>query len=876
MLGHTINFGFMEAITLLSSKIYSEKQIGYMAVSLFLSGNNDLLPLVVNSLKNDLNDENPDYNCLALQCIATLGNETWAEILTEDVFQILRSPTTETLPRKKASLALLKLLQISPHIITEKHPSWIPRIIACIDDKDLGFVTSITSLVQFIAKVSPESCRLSIPTATRRLSKLIIDENCESDYFYYDVPAPWLTVKLLSLIEYLVPDASTADIDNITLSNLKEIINTVIEKSVTKKNSQYSNSQQYKNAQSAILFSVIALGAHLDASTDASMNAIRALGYLLDSPETNTRYLALDALIKVAARGGNPAIKCAYDHLKKILDSLKDKDISIRRKAIDLLYTLCDSSSVENICNELLKYIEVADYQMRSDVAVKAAVLAEKYATDATWYVSTILKLISLAGNHMTDEVWERIIQIAVNNESLQPTTCRAVVRHLRNNLFPESMMKVSSFVLGEYGYRIEASVSPQEQFEILYDKYFYCSLITRAMLLSCFLKFFIRYEFLRPQVMDLFQLETKSLDSEIQQRAIEYLKLVTMDDNLVFVKQVVQELPPFQNDVSPLIARLGSVKDVTTAMIKPIKPPAPPPPRAKRASSSAVPQLSQRPSRASTFSGSDNSSVNPFDSAFINGDQNKLTPHWEEGFYRALHFDQGIFFENSLMRIIYRCRTDKNNLVFQLTYFNKSPVDITALTVDVKSNTSTSEPSYILSTLELPASDIKVHGKSTHSFEASLRNIYESKEAPMLTVSFMAGSFVQLYLKLPILLIKTLSPAPSSSPQDFFKRWQQLSALGADGESQRIFSISHRHSDESLLRVVNRLGFNIVENADSNSRNIVGAGILHTVKGNHGCLLRLEPDEEGRQFRITIRATGPGIAKVLADTIIELFEFGF
>lgn len=67
---------------------------------------------------------------------------------------------------------------------------------------------------------------------------------------------------------------------------------------------------------------------------------------------------------------------------------------------------------------------------------LKIAILAEKYADDYTWYVDTILNLIRLAGDYVSEEVWYRIIQIVINKQDVQgyaAKTCFEVrgVRHL-------------------------------------------------------------------------------------------------------------------------------------------------------------------------------------------------------------------------------------------------------------------------------------------------------------------------------------------------------------------------------------------------------------------------------------------------------------
>ena len=51
---------------------------------------------------------------------------------------------------------------------------------------------------------------------------------------------------------------------------------------------------------------------------------------------------------------------------------------------------------------------------------LKVAILAEKFAVDYTWYVDTILSLIRLAGDYVSEEVWYRVVQIVINREDVQ------------------------------------------------------------------------------------------------------------------------------------------------------------------------------------------------------------------------------------------------------------------------------------------------------------------------------------------------------------------------------------------------------------------------------------------------------------------------
>jgi AP-2 complex subunit alpha len=100
--------------------------------------------------------------------------------------------------------------------------------------------------------------------------------------------------------------------------------------------------------------------------------------------------------------------------------SLKDADISIRRRALDLLYGMCDKYTSKEIVGELLTYLLTADYAIREELVIKLAILAEKFASNYQWYVDVILQLITLAGDFVSDDIWHRVIKIVTNHEDVQ------------------------------------------------------------------------------------------------------------------------------------------------------------------------------------------------------------------------------------------------------------------------------------------------------------------------------------------------------------------------------------------------------------------------------------------------------------------------
>lgn len=67
---------------------------------------------------------------------------------------------------------------------------------------------------------------------------------------------------------------------------------------------------------------------------------------------------------------------------------------------------------------------------------LKVAILAEKYAVDYSWYVDTILNLIRIAGDYVSEEVWYRVIQIVINRDDVQGYAAKTVFEVPLHDMF--------------------------------------------------------------------------------------------------------------------------------------------------------------------------------------------------------------------------------------------------------------------------------------------------------------------------------------------------------------------------------------------------------------------------------------------------------
>uniref|UniRef100_A0A667WPL0 Adaptor related protein complex 2 subunit alpha 2 n=1 Tax=Myripristis murdjan TaxID=586833 RepID=A0A667WPL0_9TELE len=548
LLGHDIDFGHMEAVNLLSSNKYTEKQIGYLFISVLVNSNSDLIRLINNGIKNDLTSRNPTFMNLALHCIANVGSREMAEAFAAEI------------PRILVAGSVIQLL--APLSAADQPIRAVVLVVLCVmgggqhHGQREGVVTAATSLITTLAQKSPDDFKTSVSLAVARLSRIVTSASIDlQDYTYYFVAAPWLSVKLLRLLQCYPPPEDAA-----LRGRLTECLETILNKA---QEPPKSKKVQHSNAKNAVLFEAISLIIHHDSEPTLLVRACNQLGQFLQHRETNLRYLALESMCTLASSEfSHEAVKT---HIETVINALKtERDVSVRQRAVDLLYAMCDRSNAKQIVAEMLSYLETADYSIREEIVLKVAILAEKYAVDYTWYVDTILNLIRIAGDYVSDEVWYRVIQIVINRDDVQGYAAKTVFEALQAPACHENLVKVGGYILGEFGNLIagDSRSSPLVQFNLLHSKFHLCSVPTRALLLSAYIKFINLFPEVKATIQEVLRSDSqlRNADVELQQRAVEYLRLSCIASTDILAT-VLEEMPPFPERESSILAKLKRKK---------------------------------------------------------------------------------------------------------------------------------------------------------------------------------------------------------------------------------------------------------------------------------------------------------------------------
>lgn len=882
LLGHDIDFGHMEAVNLLSSNKYTEKQIGYLFISVLVSANSNLIKLIIQSIKNDLSSRNPIHVCLALQCIANIGNDEMVEAVGKEVPKLLVSPDTNDSVKQCAALCVLKLFRLKTDILPPGE--WTSRIVQLLNDKHLGVVTSAASLIHGFVHYFAEEYKGCVQLAVSRLSRIVTSSYTDlQDYTYYFVPAPWLCVKLIKLLQmYPPPD------DPAVFGRLNECLETILNKA---QEPPKSKKVQHSNARNAVLFEAINLIIHMDSEQSLLIRGCNQLGQFLTHKETNLRYLALEGLCLMS--NSEFSVDAVRKHQETVVGALKtERDVSVRQRAVDLLYAMCDKNNAEEIVAEMLTYLETADYSIKEEMVLKVAILAEKFATDYSWYMDTILTLIRIAGDYVSEEVWFRVIQIVINRDDIQGYAAKTVFEALQSPSCHENMVKVGGYILGEFGNLIagDPRSSPMVQFKLLHSKFPLCASSTRGLLMSTYIKFINLFPEIKGHIQEIMRSDTnlKNSDAEIQQRALEYLKLSTVASPDVLAT-VLEEMPPFPERESSILAKLKKKKQEKTGIIEKEEKSEP---VEKPTTNGQVPVAinetpAPNPALQPDLLGTETTVSKPVTNNFgppetggggllvdvfempatpVAGSAPSITQGAEENIKKFVCKNTGVLFETDILQVGIKSEFKDEKGALGVFYGNKTSSQFVSFSsmvhlpgdLNTRIRVDTISPPNI------------VEGGAQVKQMINIECLSEFKDHPVIDLQFSVNGMSQrIVLPLPLFPSKFFAPTEMNS-QDFFSRWKQLG--NPDQECQQIFKAKFSIDTETISTKLVGFGMSLLQNVDPNPENFVCAGIIKGSSVQIGTLLRLEPNRQAQMFRLTIRSSKPHVATTLVELLVDQF----
>jgi AP-1 complex subunit gamma-1 len=537
MLGYPTHFGQMECLKLIASPSYNDKRIGYLGLMLLLDERQEVLMLATHSLKSDLNHANQYVVGLALCAVANISSPEIARDASSDVQKLLGSSNPYL--RKKAALAAVRIVRKVPEALE----NFVPRVKSLLTERNHGVLLTAVTLIISLCEVSaPEHdgvidlFRKLVPSLVRILKNLVMS-GYAPEHDVQGITDPFLQVKVLQLLRILGHgNAEASDAMNEILAQVA------------------TNTESLRNVGNAILYECVQTIMSIEAEAGLRVLAINILGRFLLNRDNNIRYVALNTLAKVVGRDS----AAVQRHRATIVDCLKDSDVSIRRRALELIYVLVNADNVRPLVREMTNFLTVADHELRPDLTAKICAVAERFAPTAKWRVDTVLRVMALPGHHISERIQASLIGLIAATPELHAYAVGKLYLALANDPKQQALVQVAVWCVGEFGDLLVAAPVPVKKHDpvtvteddviSMFEKVLRSVITepkTKELVLTALMKLTTRFQSSNiARIEALIGQFRTHINVELQQRSCEYVSIFGRSDSSSLRGALLERMP--------------------------------------------------------------------------------------------------------------------------------------------------------------------------------------------------------------------------------------------------------------------------------------------------------------------------------------------
>ena len=466
--------------------------------------------------------------------------------MSRDLFPEIENLISTANPyiRRKAALCAMRICRKVPDL--QEH--FVEKATQLLSDRNHGVLLCGLTLITSLCEADDDEAERGeegiidkfkqfVPVLVRTL-KGLASSGYAPEHDVTGITDPFVQVKVLRLLRVLARGDA----------QVTEQINDILAQVAT-------NTDSSKNVGNSILYEAVLTILDIEADSGLRVLGVNILGKFLTNKDNNIRYVALNTLVKVVAIDTNAVQR----HRNTILECLRDPDISIRRRALDLSFTLINDSNVRVLIRELLAFLEVADNEFKPTMTSQIGIAADRYAPNKRWQFDTMLRVVTLAGNYVKEPILSSFVRLIATTPELQTYAVQKLFANLKKDITQESLTQAGAWCIGEYGeallrggqYEEEELVQEVKEHEVvdLFSTILnssYATQVTTEYLITALVKLTTRLSDSAQieRVRRILLSQQTNLDVEVQQRAVEFGNLFSHDQ---IRRGVLEKMPPPQ-----------------------------------------------------------------------------------------------------------------------------------------------------------------------------------------------------------------------------------------------------------------------------------------------------------------------------------------
>ena len=557
MMGYQTSFMQMTCINLLASTDFTEKRIAYSALPLVIDSTSQVLLLATSTIKKDLqNKENPEIQALALNAIGDVCTPDMCREISMEVSNIIQNAQDSNV-KKRAACAGVVIIKNCPEMME----SYIDKIPILLEDRTHSVCLSGIYLVLEMINKNPSIIEKikKYHSMFVKYEKSLLSVSYSPEFDVNGITDPFLQAKILEIMQYTAKD------DKELIDELADLFVNV--QSITESSKQTGYALQYE---------IIKAINNLNASSGMKSLSNNILGKFLSSNDYNLKYIALNTLKDVARKD----LASVQKHRAVILEFLKDNDISLQKRALDLIYLIINKNNLKNITRECLRFLPKAEDEIKFELTKKLQDSIVKYSLSYKWEIDSLIKMVINSKGKIYEDVLSQIINSIIKIKDLYIYSAHKAFLALKVKINENnpSLAKLCIYILGELSTFLvnnntlnckneTVTVSEEDILNLLKEVGIkHNSLENETViqyLLNALVKLFIKFPDKRNEIESIIKNYKRSYFSEVQSRALEYLLFNKSDKNDMKNKMVsAVPLPKKDNEENVIKKKLVNEND--------------------------------------------------------------------------------------------------------------------------------------------------------------------------------------------------------------------------------------------------------------------------------------------------------------------------
>lgn len=443
MLGYDTEFALVECMNSLFLDNFKLKTIGYLGLTMFLSRKSEVLLMVTNRLRLDLENVSNDFVVsAALKTFSEIGDDN----MSQELFPILKTLLGHESKyiRKKVCLALKRVLMQKPELTLELKPSFL----VLLRENNSGLLLCTLHLARKILKEKPKEFHPIFCDAHAHLLGKLRQTSAKSsgNYLINGINDPFLQAELIGfLLEFLsLPQTRALDHFEDMVSEFGSCLLSV-----------YREIQDFGGSTARAMFYQIARAIMQIPYSAIALKkvGIAILGGFLGLKNRNYLFVSLKMLCLISQKYSSEVSR----HNSLIMKCVNDKDFSIKRLALQILLQTTDSDNLREVCQLFFKEIRKESNPRRArEMARQSLQLIQRAGSTRLEIIDLIFELLQNLHNDvkLSTESLLPFFHLVANGEQSQLYSSLRALHILGNfeNRCKKTLLFAGCWVLGEYG----------------------------------------------------------------------------------------------------------------------------------------------------------------------------------------------------------------------------------------------------------------------------------------------------------------------------------------------------------------------------------------------------------------------------------------